>query len=84
MSEKYTFHEPMPDCVPEYYCNHQEDEGHRQKLLMQAQSHYLANREKIDAAAASKLPILQFWRLWTMQELPDRRPQHHDRHGRRP
>lgn len=60
MSEKYTFHEPMPDCVPEYYRSRREDEDHRYELLMQAQAHYLANREKINAAVASRLPILSY------------------------
>lgn len=54
------FYEPMPDCVPELYRSRREDEEHRFDLKMQRQDHYFANRQKIDAAVASGLPILNF------------------------
>ena len=52
------FHEPMPDCVPELHRSRREDEERRFELKMRRQDHYFANRQKIDAAAASGLPIL--------------------------
>lgn len=48
----------MPDCVPEYYRARQEDADHEYERLMQRQAHYLANRRKLAAAAASGLPVL--------------------------
>lgn len=50
----------MPDCVPEYYRSQQEAADLEFARKMQAQAHYLANRQKIDTAAASGLPVLNF------------------------
>lgn len=52
------FNEPIPDCVPEYYRSRQGDQEHRYERMMQQQAHFRANQEKINAAAASGLPIL--------------------------
>lgn len=54
----YMFNEPMPDCVPEYYRSRQDDADHRNELQIQRQAHYLANRQKLDAAIVSGLPVL--------------------------
>ena len=56
----FHFNEPMPDCVPEYYRARQEAADHEHELALQRQERYRANQEKIDAAAASGLPILSF------------------------
>lgn len=48
----------MPGCVPEYYRSRQEDDDHQYDLRMQRRAHFLANRAKLDAAAASGLPVL--------------------------
>ena len=54
------FNEPMPDCVPELYRSRQEAEDRKSELEMQRQEHYRANQQKLDAAAASGIPILNF------------------------
>lgn len=48
------------DCVPEYYRTWQEERNHLYDLAMQRWTRYLANKEKLDAAARSKLPVLSF------------------------
>ena len=48
----------IPDCVPEYYRSQQEADEIKFARKMQAQAHYLANRQKIATAAASGLPVL--------------------------
>lgn len=52
------FNDPMPGCVPEYYRSRQDDQDHRYERQMQRRAHYLANQAKLDAAAASGLPVL--------------------------
>lgn len=52
------FNAPMPDCVPEYYRSRQDGADHRDELQMRRQTHYLANRQKLDAAVAAGLPVL--------------------------
>ena len=47
------FHEPMPDCVPEYYRSKQEETDRRYELQTKQQELYQANRQKIDAAITS-------------------------------
>ena len=54
------FDEHMPDCVPEFYRAQREEQERREDRLMQEQEHYQANREKIKAAIASGLPVLNF------------------------
>lgn len=54
------FTEPMPDCVPEFYRSRQEDADHKYESQTWCQAHYLANRQKIAAAIASGLPVLDF------------------------
>lgn len=54
----FHFNEPIPDCVPERYWAQQQDQERQYERMMQRQAHYLANQEKINAAAASGLPIL--------------------------
>lgn len=54
------FDEPMPGCVPEFYRSRQEDADHKYELRMQCQAYYLANRQKIDAAIAAGMPVLNF------------------------
>lgn len=50
----------LPNCVPEYYRSLREDEDHQYELRMQREERYAANREKIKAAIASDLPILDY------------------------
>ena len=52
--------EPMPNCVPEFYRSREEAASHEFERQMQHQAHYLANREKINAAVKSGLPILDY------------------------
>ncbi len=52
--------DPMPNCVPEFYRARQEAADTRFERQMRAQAHYMANREKIQAVAASGLPILPY------------------------
>ena len=54
------FSEPVPDCVPEYYRSRQEEADHQYELQMKRQELYQANQQKIDAAIASGLPILDY------------------------
>ena len=54
------FHEPMPDCVPEYYRSKQEETDRRYELQTKQQELYQANRQKIDAAITSGLHVLPF------------------------
>lgn len=54
----YMFSTPMPDCVPEYYRSRQDYQDHKYELQMRRQEHYLANRQKMDEAAASGLSVL--------------------------
>ena len=50
----------IPDCVPEYYRSLWEEEGHQAELRAQRGERYQANREKIRAAIAAGLPVLDF------------------------
>lgn len=59
MPHRY-FNEPMPDCVPEHYRSLQEDADHQYELQARRQELYRANREKLDAAVASGLPVLDY------------------------
>ena len=52
------FHEPMPDCVPEYYRSKQEETDRRYELQTKQQKLYQANRQKIDAAITSGRHVL--------------------------
>ena len=54
------FHEPMPDCVPEYYRSKQEETDRRYELQTKQQELYQANRQKIDTAIMSGLHVLPF------------------------
>lgn len=54
------FDEHIPDCVPEFYRAQQEEQERREDRLMQEQEHYQANREKIQAAIASGLSVLDY------------------------
>lgn len=54
------FNDPMPDCVPEFYRSRQEAADHEYERQARAQEHYAENREKIRAAVASGLPVLQY------------------------
>lgn len=50
----------IPDCVPEYYRSMWEEEDHQSELKAQREEGYRANWEKIRAAIAAGLPILDF------------------------
>lgn len=54
------FNEPMPDCVPELYRSRKEDEDRRYDMQARRQAQYQTNRQKLDAAVASGLPILDY------------------------
>lgn len=54
------FNDPMPGCVPEFYRSRQEEADHRYDLQMRRQERYRTNREKLDAAVAAGLPVLDF------------------------
>ena len=47
--------EPIPDCVPEFYREQEEERDRRYDLAMQRREHYQANRRKLDAAAEAGL-----------------------------
>lgn len=50
----------VPNCVPEYYREQEEERGRRFDLAMQRRAHYLENRRKLDEAVRAGLPILDF------------------------
>ena len=50
--------DPIPNCVPEYYREQEERRDHQYELALQRKAHYQANRQKLDAAVQSGLPIL--------------------------
>lgn len=50
----------IPNCVPEYYRSLWEEEDHQSELREQRRERYRANEEKIKAAVAAGLPILDF------------------------
>lgn len=54
------FKESIPGCVPEFYRSRQEEQERREDWLMQEQERYLANREKIQAAVESGMPVLDY------------------------
>ena len=61
----------IPNCVPEYYREQQEERDRQYDLAMQRQEHYQANRRKLDAAADAGFPILSFGGYGPCQECPD-------------
>lgn len=63
--------EPIPDCVPEYYREQQEEQDRRYDLAMQRRARYLANQRKLNAAGRSGLPILPFGGYDPCQDCPD-------------
>lgn len=65
------FNEPMPDCVPELYRSRQEAVDHRYDLQARRQVQYDANRQKLDDAIASGLPILAYGGYGPCWECPD-------------
>lgn len=56
----YIANDPMPNCVPEYCREQQEERDRRYDLAMQRRALYLSNKRKLDAAARSGLPVLSF------------------------
>ena len=50
--------EPIPDCVPEFYREQEEERDRRYDLAMQRREHYQSSRRKLDAAAEAGLPVL--------------------------
>ena len=65
------FNEPMPDCVPELYRSRQEAVDHRYDLQARRQAQYDANRQKLDDAIASGLPILDYGGYGPCWDCPD-------------
>lgn len=65
------FDEPMPGCVPELYRSRQEDADHKYELLVRRQESYRANRQKLDAAIASGLPVLDYGGYGPCWDCPD-------------
>lgn len=63
--------EPIPDCVPEYYREQQEERDRQYDLAMQRRVRYLANQRKLDAAARSRLHILSFGGYGPCWECPN-------------
>ena len=54
------FNEHLPDCVPEFFRSRQEEQESREDQLMRDRERYLANREKLQAAIVSGLPVLDY------------------------
>ena len=65
------FNESIPNCVPEYYREQQEKHDHLYDLSMQRRAGYLANQGKLNVAAQSGLPILDYGGYGTCWECPD-------------
>ena len=63
--------DPIPDCVPEYYRAQKEERDRQYDLAMQRQGHYLANKQKLDAAVLSGLPVLPFGGYGPCWECPN-------------
>ena len=61
----------IPNCVPEYYREQQEERDRQYDLAMQRQERYLANKQKLDVAARSGLPVLSLGGYGPCQECPD-------------
>ena len=62
--------EPIPDCVPEFYREQQEERDRRYDLAMRRRARYQANRKKLDAAAEAGLPVLSFSGYDACRECP--------------
>lgn len=65
------FNEPMPDCVPELYRSCREIVDRRYDLQARRLAQYDANRQKLAAAVASGLPILDYSGYGPCWECPD-------------
>lgn len=65
------FNEPMPDCVPELYRSRQEAVDRRCDFQARRQAQYDANRQKLDAAIASGLHVLNYGGYGPCWECPD-------------
>ena len=63
--------EPIPDCVPEYYREQQEERDRQYDLAMQRRVRYLTNQQKLDAVARSGLLILSFGGYGPCWECPN-------------
>lgn len=50
----------IPNCVPEYFREQQGKYERECELYWQRQEHYTANREKMEMAFATGLPILEY------------------------
>ena len=61
----------IPNCVPEYYREQQEKLDREYELMERRQEHYQANRQKLDAAARSGLPILDYGGYAPCRKCPD-------------
>ena len=63
-------YESIPDCVPEFYREQQEERDRRYDLAMRRRARYQANRRKLDAAAEAGLPVLSFGGYDACRECP--------------
>ena len=61
----------IPNCVPEYNREEQEKWERECELEERRQEHYRANQQKLDAAAQSGLPILDYGGYDSCWECPD-------------
>ena len=75
------FNEHLPDCVPEFFRSRQEEQESREDQLMRDRERYLANREKLQAAIVSGLPVLDYGGYDQCSDCPPRRPRYPDRRG---
>ena len=62
--------EPIPNCVPEFYREQQEERDRQYDLAMRRRARYQANRKKLDAAAEAGLPVLSFGGYDACRECP--------------
>ncbi|WP_304973826.1 hypothetical protein [uncultured Alistipes sp.] len=69
--QRHYFTESLPNCVPEYYRSKQEDADHEREISFQARERFRANREKLEAARAAGLPVLDFGGYDACQSCPN-------------
>ena len=66
----YITNNSIPNCVPEFYRERQEERDRQFDQAMQRRERYQANRRKLDAAVEAGLPILSFGGYDACRECP--------------